>query len=110
MGESFRAYRSSLRLKRKSNDYGSLDTGERLTDKLGAPDLSLVSPDLTIPVYSVVPLSTNSGIIEWVSGSDTLHSLIKKYRRIYNVSLSLEHDLLKEPYAKYEELPLLQKV
>lgn len=119
MGESFRAYRSRLRLQRKTNGYGSLDidgiqdtaTAEEQLNNETYQQLSLSSwPDPTIPVYSVVPLSTNSGIIEWVPGSDTLHSLIKKYRKINNISLSLEHDLLKTPYAKYEELPLLQKV
>lgn len=109
MGESFRAHRSRLRLQRKTSSYGSLGLDSQEPDQF-EPDLSSTSPDLAIPVYSVVPLSTDSGIIEWVSGSDTVHSLIKTYRKINNISLSLEHDLLKKPYAKYEELPLLQKV
>lgn len=108
MGESFRAHRSRLRLQRTNTSYGSLDIeGSQDIDQ---QYFNSGSSDVTIPVYSVVPLSTNCGIIEWVSGCDTLHSLIKRYRKIYDISLSLEHDLMKKPYAKYEELPLLQKV
>ncbi|CEM08834.1 unnamed protein product [Vitrella brassicaformis CCMP3155] len=66
--------------------------------------------DLAIARYAVVPLSTNSGLIEWVPHCDTLHSLIKMYRDANNITLSLEHNLMKSMYAKCDDLCLLQKV
>lgn len=36
--------------------------------------------DLSIQRYSVIPLSPNSGLIEWVPNCDTLHYLIREYR------------------------------
>ena len=36
-----------------------------------------VSLPCSIPHYSVIPLSQNSGLIGWVPHSDTLHTLMK---------------------------------
>ncbi|KAF4699711.1 phosphatidylinositol kinase- protein kinase tor1, partial [Perkinsus olseni] len=63
-----------------------------------------------IQTYAVVPLSNNSGLIEWVPGSDTIHKLIKDYRDANNIPLSVEYSLMKGMYGRCEELSLLQKV
>lgn len=96
--------------------------GDRDADKSSHHDNSLCFGDpsprdeettdhqLGISVYSVIPLSSNSGLIEWLSQCDTMHSLVRKYREAEDIKLSLELDLLKSLYPKYEELCLLQKI
>ena len=42
--------------------------------------------DLAIQRYSVIPLSQNSGLLEWLLNCDTLHSLIREYREKKKVS------------------------
>jgi FKBP12-rapamycin complex-associated protein len=42
--------------------------------------------DLSIERYAVIPLSPNSGLIEWVPNCDTLHSLIREHRDARKVS------------------------
>ena len=66
--------------------------------------------DLGIQRYSVVPLSTNSGLIEWVPQCDTLHALVRDYRMPRNVLLNVEHRLMLHFAPDLESLPLLQKV
>jgi FKBP12-rapamycin complex-associated protein len=66
--------------------------------------------DLGIQRYSVVPLSTNSGLIEWVPQCDTLHSLVRDYRVPRNVLLNVEHRLMLHFSPDLESLSLLQKV
>ena len=60
--------------------------------------------------FAVVPLSANAGLIEWVDGCDTLHGIIKRLRDERSIPLSLEHNLMRQVYRKYEDLPLLEKV
>jgi FKBP12-rapamycin complex-associated protein len=50
--------------------------------------------DLGIHRYSVVPLSTNSGLIEWVPQCDTLHALVRDYRVPRSILLNVEHRLM----------------
>ena len=66
--------------------------------------------DLGIQRYSVVPLSTNSGLIEWVPQCDTLHSLVRDYRLPRKVLLNVEHRLMLHFAPDYESLAHLQKV
>jgi FKBP12-rapamycin complex-associated protein len=47
--------------------------------------------DLSIQRYAVIPLSPNSGLIEWVPHCDTLHSLIRDYRESRKIPLNVEH-------------------
>ncbi|KAK7308802.1 hypothetical protein RJT34_05051 [Clitoria ternatea] len=42
--------------------------------------------DLAIDRYAVIPLSPNSGLIEWVPNCDTSHQLIREYRDVRKVS------------------------
>ena len=67
-------------------------------------------PDVHLKTFAVVPLSSNAGLIEWVPGCNTLHALIKQIRDKHNVPLSLEHNLMRRIYSKYDELPLIDKV
>ncbi|KAK0422862.1 hypothetical protein QR680_007831 [Steinernema hermaphroditum] len=66
--------------------------------------------NLTIQRYSIVPLSSNSGLIGWLSNSDTLHALIRDYREKNMISLSAEHKHMQEMCNDIESLTLMQKV
>jgi len=66
--------------------------------------------DLCIQRYSVVPLSTNSGLIEWVPRCDTLHTLVRAYRQLTSVLLNLEHKLMLHFAPDLEHLTLLQRM
>ena len=66
--------------------------------------------DLGIQRYSVVPLSTNSGLIEWVPQCDTLHALVRDYRMPRNVLLNVEHRLMLHFAPDLDALPLMQRV
>ena len=58
----------------------------------------------------MVPLSTKSGLLEWVPKCDTLHQLIKGYRKKRNIQLAVEHSLMKAMCPMYGNVSLLQKV
>ncbi|CAK0829763.1 unnamed protein product, partial [Prorocentrum cordatum] len=66
--------------------------------------------DLSIARFAVVPLSADSGLIEWVPRCDTLHQLIKMYRNSRHVELSVEYQLMRSMCARCEDLNILQKV
>ena len=66
--------------------------------------------DLGIHRYSVVPLSTNSGLIEWVPQCDTLHALVRDYRVPRSILLNVEHRLMLHFAPDLDNLTLLQKV
>ncbi|RDD40512.1 Serine/threonine-protein kinase mTOR [Trichoplax sp. H2] len=65
---------------------------------------------LRIQGYSVTPLSTNSGLISWVSPCDTLHALIRDYREKKKILLNIEHRIMLRMAQDYDHLTLLQKV
>ena len=60
--------------------------------------------------YSVVPLSTNSGLIEWVPQCDTLHALVRDYRTRRNIMINVEHRLMLHYAPDLDALSLMQKV
>lgn len=66
--------------------------------------------NLTIQRYSVIPLSTNSGLIGWVPHCDTLHSLIRDYREKKKILLNIEHRIMLKMTPDYDHLTLTQKV
>ncbi|XP_071144772.1 serine/threonine-protein kinase mTOR-like isoform X1 [Mytilus edulis] len=66
--------------------------------------------NLTIQRFSVIPLSTNSGLIGWVPHCDTLHSLIRDYREKKKILLNIEHRLMLRMAPDYDHLTLMQKV
>ena len=48
-----------------------------LVNSMLASDRTTAELDLSIARYAVIPLSPNSGLIEWVPNADTLHALIR---------------------------------
>jgi FKBP12-rapamycin complex-associated protein len=66
--------------------------------------------DLAIQKYSVIPLSPNSGLLEWLLNCDTLHSLIKEYREKKGILLNLEHRIITKLAPNYDCLTTIQKV
>jgi len=66
---------------------------------------------LSIQRYSVIPLSTNSGLIGFVPRSDTLHALIKDHRERSRPKIvgNLEHRLIQRIASDYDKLPLMMK-
>lgn len=66
--------------------------------------------DLAIQRYSVIPLSQNSGLLEWLLNCDTMHSLIKEYREKKSIVLNFEHKIIMKLAPDYEHLTPIQKV
>ena len=66
--------------------------------------------DLAIQRYSVIPLSQNSGLLEWLMNCDTLHSLIREYRDKKKITLNFEHRIITKLAPDYEHLTPIQKV
>jgi FKBP12-rapamycin complex-associated protein len=66
--------------------------------------------DLAIQRYSVIPLSQNSGLLEWLLNCDTLHSLIREYRERKKIMLNNEHRIITRLAPNYEHLTAIQKV
>ncbi|KAJ6302636.1 hypothetical protein OIU77_016676 [Salix suchowensis] len=69
-----------------------------------------VEKDLSIHRYAVIPLSPNSGLIEWVPNCDTLHHLIREYRDARKITLNQEHKHMLHFAPDYDNLPLIAKV
>lgn len=81
-----------------------------LVNTLLANHRDTAKTDLKIRGYSVIPLAPNSGLIQWMSACDTLHSLIKGYRDARNVLINIEHRLMQQMTNDYQNLTLIQKV
>ena len=73
-----------------------------LINTLLSKDSDTREKNLFIKRYPVIPLSHNTGIIGWVSNSDTLHQLIKEYRQINKVPLNIEHRLMARFNPKFD--------
>jgi len=65
---------------------------------------------LLIQQYSVLPLSNNSGVIEWVPLCDTVHGLIKEYRDSRDIKLNMEFRTQQNYSPDYDQLPTLAKL
>ena len=81
-----------------------------LVNTLLASTPSCARHDLGIQRYSVVPLSTNSGLIEWVPQCDTLHTLVRDSRLSRSVLLNIEHQLMLHFAPDLASLGVLQKI
>eukprot|EP00471_Norrisiella_sphaerica_P000306 CAMPEP_0184486668 /NCGR_PEP_ID=MMETSP0113_2-20130426/8143_1 /TAXON_ID=91329 /ORGANISM="Norrisiella sphaerica, Strain BC52" /LENGTH=1615 /DNA_ID=CAMNT_0026868649 /DNA_START=27 /DNA_END=4875 /DNA_ORIENTATION=+ len=66
--------------------------------------------DLSIRRYSVIPLSVQSGLIEWVPHCDTIHLLIKEYRDRQKILLNIEQRIMVNMAPSYQTLSLIQKI
>ncbi|OHS99531.1 hypothetical protein TRFO_34038 [Tritrichomonas foetus] len=51
---------------------------------------------ISVNRYSIVPLTTTSGLIQWVTGADTVHQIICDYRKYKRSPVLPENDILKE--------------
>ena len=66
---------------------------------------------LEIGIFDVVPLTTNTGLICWVTDSDTFHQLIQEHRAQIGLHLNFEYLAMKEMCDAFmEKLTVLQKV
>ena len=81
-----------------------------LVNSLLSNDRTTEERNLSIQRYAVIPLSPNSGLISWVPGCDTLHSLIREYRENKKIALNLEHRIIMNMSPEYDQLPLINKV
>ena len=81
-----------------------------LVNTLLESNLETAKRHLNIQRYSVCPLSPNSGLIGWVPQHDTLHALIRDYRESKKIVLNIEHRLINNMTADYDNLTLIQKV
>merc|ERR1719357_2056716 len=81
-----------------------------LVNSLLTSDPETLKRNLTIQRFSVVPLSTNSGLIGWVPQSDTLHALIRDYREKKKILLNIEHRIMLRMAPDYDHLTLMEKV
>ena len=66
---------------------------------------------LNITRYSVVPLSTNVGLIGWIEDSETIYKLIESHRQMQGVSIYRECDIItrKGNLSSIEEYHRLSK-
>nr|AFH08795.1 Tor [Schmidtea mediterranea] len=65
--------------------------------------------NLSIQRMSVIPLSTNTGLIGWVPNSDTLNAVIRDYREKTQVLLNREHKEMLKIAPDFEKLNIIQK-
>eukprot|EP01127_Copromyxa_protea_P018907 TRINITY_DN6037_c0_g2_i1.p1 TRINITY_DN6037_c0_g2~~TRINITY_DN6037_c0_g2_i1.p1 ORF type:complete len:1532 (-),score=302.75 TRINITY_DN6037_c0_g2_i1:8-4603(-) len=81
-----------------------------LVNTLLKKDVRTRRNDLAIETYPVVPLSPNSGLLGWVTHSDTFHQLIREYRTARDITLNIEQKLMLRMGQDFEKLTLLQKI
>ncbi|QVM09071.1 phosphatidylinositol kinase- protein kinase tor1 [Coccidioides posadasii str. Silveira] len=81
-----------------------------LVNTLLEKDSECFKRHLTIQRFAAIPLSQNSGLIGWVTNTDTLHALIKEYRESRRILLNIEHRIMLQMAPDYESLTLMQKV
>lgn len=65
---------------------------------------------LNITRYSVLVLSPNVGLIGWVPNTETIHTVVNKYRQSRDISLNLEYLILKNETSNYDNLSFYQKL
>eukprot|EP01127_Copromyxa_protea_P021217 TRINITY_DN7249_c0_g1_i1.p1 TRINITY_DN7249_c0_g1~~TRINITY_DN7249_c0_g1_i1.p1 ORF type:complete len:2507 (+),score=519.55 TRINITY_DN7249_c0_g1_i1:98-7618(+) len=67
---------------------------------------------LEIQQYSAIPLSSDSGLLEWLPSSDTIHELLKFYRHSHQIPLEEELNSMQMMAAKEEfyKLPIAHKL
>ncbi|KAF7259839.1 hypothetical protein EG68_02702 [Paragonimus skrjabini miyazakii] len=80
-----------------------------LVNTLLSNDPETLRRNLTIQRMSVIPLSTNTGLIGWVPSSDTLHSLIRDYREKTQTVLNKENREMILLAPDFDRLNVIQK-
>jgi len=81
-----------------------------LVNSFLAQDRETGQRDLSIRRYAVIPLSVQSGLIEWVPHCDTVHLLIKEYRDRQKILLNIEQRIMAQMAPDYQTLSLIQKI
>eukprot|EP01125_Pyxidicula_operculata_P006159 TRINITY_DN2146_c0_g2_i1.p1 TRINITY_DN2146_c0_g2~~TRINITY_DN2146_c0_g2_i1.p1 ORF type:complete len:2397 (-),score=492.72 TRINITY_DN2146_c0_g2_i1:292-6513(-) len=83
-----------------------------LVNKLLDADDITSKNHLTIQRYAVVPLSSDSGLIEWLPQSDTIHELLNTYRKTHKISIEEEISCMQKFCTKtdFYKLPANHKL
>ena len=66
--------------------------------------------NLTIITYPVIPLSTDTGLIGWVQGCDTLQQLIKDYRHANHIIKDNERTVMQSICPSYQIVTMPHKL
>ena len=63
-----------------------------------------------IVTMSVIPLSIQHGLVQWVRGTDTLRSLVEQYRKLYGRDTMEEYTMLEQySYPSFDYMLPIQK-
>jgi FKBP12-rapamycin complex-associated protein len=65
-----------------------------LVNALLSRDRESLNRRLHLQRYPVIPLAPNVGLISWMDGTDTLHSLISDFRKSHNILVDLEYRMM----------------
>ena len=75
--------------------------------------------NLAISRYSVLPLSSNSGLIGWVKNCDTILQLVLTYRKVKSIAVNVEEELIihslsnthhAATYTDFDKLSVMAKI
>lgn len=69
---------------------------------LNSDPTTRIDKDLAITRYSVLPLTNNSGLLEWVENCDTVQVLVNKYRESRDIKPFAETKLLLNKSLNYD--------
>lgn len=81
-----------------------------LVNTLLQKDTESFKRHLDIQQFPAIPLSPKTGLLGWVSNSDTFHALVKAHREANKIPLNIEHWIMLQMAPDYDNLILLQKV
>ena len=66
---------------------------------------------LSISRYAVIPITVNAGLIQWVTGADTLYQIVSDNRKFRKRSERIEHEIITEfSKAEFINFNSLQKL
>jgi serine/threonine-protein kinase mTOR len=66
--------------------------------------------DLKIQRYAISALSHNCGVVGWVPHADTMHSLVRDYRKAKKIPLNMESREMLKLAPDYDFATVMQKV
>lgn len=81
-----------------------------LVNTLLQKDTESFKRHLDIQQFPAIPLSPKTGLLGWVSNSDTFHALVKSQREANKIPLNIEHWIMLQMAPDYDNLELLQKI
>ncbi|KAL0236844.1 hypothetical protein PCE1_000241 [Barthelona sp. PCE] len=79
-------------------------------DSICKSDMRFSGKSVAIQTFRAIPLNTKTGLLSWVDGCDTLHSLIRDYRVRYGVVYDCEVRRMRQYTDNYQHLSVLQKL